>query len=110
MNKNKRKIPADAIKNEQSLDGILQDLMKFPGWHGERNADWIDMVTMGGSRTNGIPHFHTTEEDFFVIEITGGHALLERPPLISQLVKRVSEINQRSQERVGRSLLLLLFS
>lgn len=110
MNKNKRKIPADAVKNEQSLEEILRDLMDFPGWHRDRSAEWIDMVTIGGTLTTEIPHFRTAEEDFFVIEITGSHGLIERPPLISQLAKRVRELNQQSQERIGRPLIFLLFS
>ena len=110
MLKEKRQIPGDAIKNEQTLEELLNNLMNFPGWHRERSTEWIDMVALGENLIAQIPHFQTTDEDLFIIEITGSHGLADRPPVLAQLVRRVREINRQSVERIGRPLLLLLFS
>lgn len=108
--KHRRLIPADGIKNEQALDTLLGELMGFPGWNGQRIDEWIDMVTIGSSAPNAIPHFRTVEEDNFQIEINNSSALIGRPPLMIRLIHQIATVNRRSQERVGRPLLTLVLS
>lgn len=110
MGNRQRRIPAAAIHSEQMLESIFDNLMNFPGWHGQNNAEWIDMITAGNSLAVQIPHLQTAEEDYFVIEVTDSHLLTDRPPVIAKLIRLVQETNRQSQERLGRSLLYVLFA
>ncbi len=106
----KRQIPADGVLNEQTIDKMVEELMNFPGWNGHRIDEWIDTVTLGLSPNNSIPHFRSAEEESFVIEISNSNLFLTKPPLIMRLVQKIAQVNRRSQERIGRPLLTLVFS
>lgn len=105
-----KQIPADVLRNDRLLEQHFADLMNFPGWHSERITEWIDLVSPGQGITAHLSHFHTTEEGQFIIEVTESKTLGGNLMTLPQLIRKVREINERSQQRIGRPLLVLLFS
>jgi hypothetical protein len=106
---NKRQLFGDKIGSEPLLDSMLDELMGFPGWHSHRRDEWLDMVMLGTDVSATVPHLRTADEVQFVLEIVNSETLLARPGLAIRLLKLVTAVNRRSQERGGTALVTVAF-
>lgn len=106
----KRRLSAEALPNEAAIDNLFHGLMDFPGWDEERLDEWIDLVALGEAATPAAAHFRTIESETFTLELTNATLLLNRPPLVAHLLRRIAKVNQRYLERFGRPILSLALS
>jgi hypothetical protein len=106
----RRRLPAATLIQEKAIDELFEDLMDFPGWDDAHLDEWLDMISLGEANHPVSAHFRAQDEETFAIEITSADKLLNRPKLLSHLLRKLSKVNKRAQERLGRAVLLLAIS
>lgn len=100
-------IDTSLLNHRRDLDSLLNGLMGFPHWHTSRLNDWIDLVAVSHNPDAPV-RFRSQEAEVFNLQLLNSLDFHLRAPVVSRMLfEKITAVNARAKQKIGRPLLTL---